>query len=143
MQKLDLDLPHVLPCRLSHVRLFPRFHRFEYSYLTVHLSVTWQGKIGKRFSAGSLENDTKSWFHVDPAHHLQDDLPGTSLREKLDKCLRHYVGLNHVHHLPLSDVVRLGFRPRGCFHCISSHVAGIPRLPIQPRLILVSLLEIV
>ena len=85
--------PLVFPSQISHVRLFPKAHRFAYSYLLVGVPIVSEG-----VRCGVLTADTRSrgWLSVDGKDHLDRGID--SLHDKVTAYLRSVVR-NNVSHL--------------------------------------------
>jgi hypothetical protein len=93
--------PHLIPCRTTHQRFFPKKHSFSYSYLTIGIPVGYQGNINgmigiddspkistKSFSLFAQAGVSRSWYTVNASDHLQRGQDGLDLRGKLDRHLQ-------------------------------------------------------
>lgn len=66
--------PLLFPCRTTHLRMFPKRHSFDYSYLLVGIPIPWNGRRGGLISAAVIDewgNGTNSgWLQVRAEDHL-------------------------------------------------------------------------
>lgn len=104
-QKSDLDeysesIIHdslILRGRLSHTRLFPKFHSFSYSYLMVGIPIR-SCKSNWLLSVDVTDWWSRGWLRVDASDHLDRSNNEKSISEKLDQYLESKVSrqVGHV-----------------------------------------------
>ncbi|OWT42685.1 DNA-binding WRKY domain-containing protein [Pochonia chlamydosporia 170] len=97
--------PFLVPCKTTHVRLFPKKHSFGYSYLVVGVPVGSKGNFNGMLAIDDRFNGFWSfmcrlvrggWYTVNASDYLQRGISSDGLRGKLDEYLQSQVrALNH------------------------------------------------
>ena len=87
----EIDKPSVFPGRVSHTRIFPKFHSFTYSYLMIGVPVTSLEQGNWILSVDTRAWWKRGWLHVDSDDHLLRGDSQKCLRKKLDTCLKQEV----------------------------------------------------
>jgi len=95
--------PFLIPCKTTHVRLFPQKHSFSYSYLVVGIPVGISGNFNGMILVsneqcqafmGFLSKVLRgAWYNVNASDYLQRGFSDTGLRGKLDTYLRSQVSV--------------------------------------------------
>ena len=78
----------VLPARLTHTRFMPVFHRWIFSHFMCGIPVTGKEVNTDLITIDDLPWSKQGWFRVEAQDHLERTPQDSTLREKLDKCLR-------------------------------------------------------
>ena len=84
--------PLIFPCCVSHTRLFPKAHRFSYSYLMVGVPIQDEGIKGSVLSTDS-SSETNGWFSLHGEDNLERSLGPCSLNRKINEYLASQVGI--------------------------------------------------
>ena len=82
--------PYLVPCRITHSRLYPKKHSFSYSYLLVGIPVGLEANVNGVIST-DVSGTSRAWYDVDAPDHLQRDSGHLGLRGKLDNYLKSQV----------------------------------------------------
>jgi hypothetical protein len=88
--------PFVFSGRISHTRLFPKFHAFSYSYLMVGIPVrSFKSNWLLSVDTATSRWWNRGWLRVEPQDHLGRGGDGDGLSRKLDRFLQSQVRLRH------------------------------------------------
>jgi hypothetical protein len=137
----------LFPCRTSHQRKFPQTHAFSYSYLTIGIPVGFEGNAGGMVSVGAkgkhglfswLFGPPRGWFTIDAGDYLERGRAELGLRGKLDEYLRTQVGAHSQFSQGHCILTPPGTRPGRLPACLPCHCCPLPRVPLQPGIVLVS-----
>lgn len=90
---ISIHTPQILRCNISHHRLFPKRHKFTYSYLSVGIPVRLPTS-NWLLSVDTTKWWERGWLHVTAEDHLGRDGEGKSLSEHLDCYLREQVSIS-------------------------------------------------
>ena len=82
-----IDRPLIFPGRVSHTRLFPKFHAFSYSYLMVGIPIKPPGKRNSIISVDASGWRGRGWLCVNSEDHLHRGDDESGIQWKLDQYL--------------------------------------------------------
>jgi hypothetical protein len=137
----------LFPCRTSHQRKFPKTHAFSYSYLTIGIPVGFEGNAGGMVSVGAkgkhglfsgLFGPQRGWFTIDAGDYLERGRAELGLRGKLNEYLRAQVGVRSHFNQGHCILTSQGTRPGSLPICLPYHCCPLPRVSLQPGIVLVS-----
>ncbi|KAI0476350.1 hypothetical protein GGR56DRAFT_665999 [Xylariaceae sp. FL0804] len=83
---ISIDKTQIIPCNVSHRRIFPKRRQFLYSYLSVGIAVR-SPDSGWLLSVDVAPRWKRGFLHVTAEDHLHPDGCGNTLSKKLDNYL--------------------------------------------------------